>query len=311
MRFNNFGNNPTFWSRLSLVLVAVSLVISYLQSGGRNPFERERPIKTATDTIMQADLLSEDDRQTAKPDTFFVLNGVEVDILQPQTAHKGDILVLPGWNFSRRSWGENTPLFQRGRAAGYRFILPEMGKSLYTTRFYPETRADWRKYPTRAWLTDTLLPFLQAQMGVLPKGGANFVMGLSTGARGALLTCVYTDSLFRAAALFSGDYDLTLQPGEAINVGFLGSFAGFPERWRGADNPIDLLARLKTALYIGHGELDAVTPVAQSRLLYQKAKEIRPALSVRLRVAPAAGHNYIYWASETDSTLAFFDKFIK
>lgn len=308
MRFNFFEKNPKFWSLLIVLLSAASLTMSYLQNNGRNPFERARPTKPTNATTQ---FVLQEVRATAKMDTFFILNGVEVDILAPQTAHKGDILVLPGWGYSRRSWGESTSLFQRGRAAGYRFILPEMGKSLYTTRLYPETRADWRKYPTRTWLTDTLIPFLQARIGVLPKGGANFVMGLSTGARGALLTCAYTDSLFRAAALFSGDYDLTLQPKEAINVGFLGSLARFPKRWRGADNPVDKLRSLKTALYIGHGEQDAVTPVAQSRLLYQKAKEIRPGLSVTLHIVKTAGHNYIYWGSETDSTLAFFDKFVK
>ncbi len=55
---------------------------------------------------------------------------------------------------------------KRALAEGYRLILPEMLKSTYATHYFPETRNDYRAYPTLTWVIDTLIPELKKKFGI-------------------------------------------------------------------------------------------------------------------------------------------------
>lgn len=69
--------------------------------------------------------------------------------------------MLPGWNFSKDKTCNETSFCKRALAEGYRLILPEMLKSTYATHYFPETRNDYRAYPTLTWVIDTLIPELK------------------------------------------------------------------------------------------------------------------------------------------------------
>ena len=239
--------------------------------------------------------------------------GHEVDIaLPPDSVEiKANLLILQGWNFPKDDWCKRATLCQKALAQGYRLIMPEMSRSTYSTRLYPETLPQWRKYPTRRWLTDTLVRHLQDTFCVMLPEQANFVIGLSTGARGAALVSLNLPDIINGMAALSGDYDQRLIPQERIMNGFYGSPAQFPERWAGEDNLITQIHRFRTPSYLGHGVKDYVCPPNQTRLFYDSLKVRYPNLKLTLSMPDWAGHDYKYWDYETEYVLKFFGELLE
>lgn len=233
------------------------------------------------------------------------VEGHWVDIWLPTAQPpKATIVLLPGWNFSRTDWCARSSMCKEALAQGFALLMPEMGKSVYAEQFYPETREDWRVYPLRPWLRDRVIPLVQQRFGILKPEQANFVVGLSTGARGAALLCLDMPDFWRGAVLLSGDYDQTQMPSDNLMRGYYGAYEKFSERWKTVDNIMQRLLFWKTPVYISHGLQDKVVPVAQSQQLCQALKRIYPQLRVVCHF-PAAGHDYKYWDSQVQPSIDF------
>ena len=237
--------------------------------------------------------------------------GHDVDVATPKDSSqiKANLLILQGWSFPKDDWCKKSSLCKKALAQGYRLIMPEMGKSTYSSRLYPQTLAQWRKYPTLKWVTDSLIPHLQKQYCVMTPQQANFVVGLSTGARGAGLVVMNMPTLFKAAAALSGDFDQRKIPYDKIMTGFYGNIHQFPKRWAGEDNMVVNIQQFQTPFYLGHGKLDRVCPPAQTLLFYQTLKKHHPKLKTVLSMPAWAAHNYKYWDYEVDKFLNFFEEF--
>jgi dienelactone hydrolase len=231
-----------------------------------------------------------------------------VDVAVPKDSAniKGNLLILQGWSFPKDDWCKKSSLCKKALEQGYRLIMPEMGKSTYSSKLYPQTLAQWRKYPTLKWLTDSLIPHLQKEYCIMQPSQSNFVVGLSTGARGAGLVVLNMPDLFKAAAALSGDFDQRKIPYDRIMTGFYGSIAAFPKRWAGEDNMVVNIKKFKTPFYLGHGKLDKVCPPSQTQLFYNELKKAHPNLKVVLSMPTWAAHNYKYWDYEVDKFLKFF-----
>jgi len=217
---------------------------------------------------------------------------------------RGNILLLHGWNLSPSGWCEQTSLCDSLRNAGFNIIIPDMGKSLYATRSYPETMGTMAEQPLRSWLTDTVLVILSDSFQVFTKETKNFVVGLSTGARGAFAIGLDKTDLFDGAVLLSGDYDQTRMSDDNIMTFFYGSYEEFPERWKGEDNLLKRAGEWKLPVYIGHAKQDPVVPCEQSELLYKaliKADNVKP----ESNFPSDFGHDYTYWESESANILNF------
>lgn len=231
---------------------------------------------------------------------------IEVIIKFPtETAFKGTIIALPGWNFDNSQWCDSTDLCKKALAQGYALILPEMGKSIYCDSVFPETRKDWLKYPTRSWIKTTMIPKIQTELQLLAAEQNNFVMGLSTGARGAVLLALDLPELFSACGALSGDYDQSKYTKDNLYNGYYGPFAKFPDRWIGKDNAITSIKKLTVPVYIAHGEQDKIVPIPYSQQLFVELQESGNEKSI-LNVNPTAGHTYSFWNSEVDAVLSFF-----
>lgn len=230
---------------------------------------------------------------------------VKVDIWYPRTEIVGTILILQGWNFPRTDWCDNTELCTKALDAGYILVCPEMGKSIYSSTTYPETRENWLKYPTRSWLDSVLIPDLQKNRSLFMKESFNMIVGLSTGARGALLLALDNTDVFDAIACLSGDYNMTMFPDDNLYRGYFGEFAEYKKRWEGEENPMSRISDLKSAIYIGHGKEDKIVPVVHSRSL----RDTLTALNISNLYAEREGakHDYQYWNSEVDTILKFFE----
>ncbi|TAL36559.1 MAG: alpha/beta hydrolase [Spirochaetes bacterium] len=233
--------------------------------------------------------------------------GVSVDVYTPEHAGAllGDVLVLPGWNHPRARWQHETRILALARERGFRLVFPEMGKTNYESRYFPETVLKWAPVPGGAWVRDALIPALQ-ERGILKPGGKNFLLGYSTGGRGVLLVSLQNLGLFRAGASLSGDCDQTLLPSEPLYTEQYGAFAQNGARWKAVDNPLTSIAEWRMPLYLGHGKKDAVCPYAQTEIFYNALRAHYPLLRTVLHLDAGAAHDFAYWDSELPAVFDFF-----
>ncbi len=232
---------------------------------------------------------------------------IPVDVFVPagDGRYKGDVLVLPGWNFPRTEWQRKSELFLIAREKRLRLIFPEMGKSLYESRYFPETRLKWAATPGGIWVKELLIPELQ-RYGYLIPGGRNFLLGLSTGGRGVALVHLANPRLFTAGAALSGDFDQTAMPADRLMTSVYGPYSTFRERWSGIDNPRMMIKSWSMPIYLGHGRRDAVVPFSQTEGFYRSLKEAHPKLKVIFNAPESAGHDFAYWGSEVRPAIDFF-----
>ena len=235
------------------------------------------------------------------------VEGVAVDLLMPEDKYVGDLLVFPPWNTSRDQWCMHARFCNKASKRGYRVIMPEMGKSIYAQTIYPETREDWRTIPTIKWVKERLIPDLRNNFCLLKEDGQNFVIGASSGARGAILLAEEMPTFFVAAAALSGDYDPSLMKGDNIYRGFLGDFDSFRKRWETAENVVEGCSAIQAALYLGHGKADEVVPYMQTQILYDQIKLQSPNLKILLNLPEDRGNDFAYWGSEVTNVLDFFE----
>ncbi len=231
--------------------------------------------------------------------------GVAVTIFTPSNV-RGNILVLPGWKYSRKRWLKETPLVAEARKHGFRLICPEMNTTLYESSYFPETTLKWQVTPGLEWIQGILIPRLQEQE-ILKKGDSNFLLGLSTGGRGVAQIALALPDLFQGGAALSGDFDQTLDPGDRLMSAIYGPYARFHERWQEVDNPGKRVKEWSMPIYLAHSKQDRVVPFRQTELMYQRLKETHPDLDVEF-FAVNGGHNFVFWSSQTAPALEFFEK---
>lgn len=245
----------------------------------------------------------------SKPDTTIILTNTPVDIKYPYSVEKACILVLPGWNFSQDDICIKSDFCTKALNKGYVLIMPDMQKSIYTCRKYNETRADWQKYHSLLWITDTLVPYLQTKFSLLLNGKKNFLFGISTGARGVAMLSIYSPDVFIAGAALSGDYDPESMQNDNLLKGFLGPLEKNIERWTISESPINNSDRIKIPLFVAHGNSDNIVPVSQTISFYNKLKK-RNTSHIVMHIAKEGGHDYAFWSSEYESIFIFFEKII-
>lgn len=218
------------------------------------------------------------------------------------------LLVLPGWKFHRSRWYNETRLLAFADKYGFCCVFPEMGGSCYESEYFPETRMKWAATPGGAWVRGALIPFLQAGAGLFKPSGRNFLLGLSTGARGVALVSLQNPGVFTAGAALSGDYNQAAMPKDNLMTALYGSYAKRSARWQTTDNPYAEAAagRWRMPIYIGHGKRDTVSPFAQSRDFAALIAVKCPSLPVVFHADETAGHDFTYWDSELSAVFTFF-----
>ena len=241
-----------------------------------------------------------------KHDTILTINKRSVIISVSGQGKKGTFLLLHGWNLPADDWCTKTTLCKKLIENGYNVVMPDMGKSVYQKNNFPETRTEWLIYPTRKWLSDTLIPLLQKKYSLLLNNENNYIVGLSTGARGVALVLLDFPKLFKGAAALSGDYNQLKIPTDNLMTAFYGPINNFRKRWENIDNPIKRIKEYDTPIYLGHGTIDKVVPPEQTKMFYDSLKKYHPNLKIKLNM-PEAQHDYNYWGSEVDNILKFFE----
>ncbi len=261
------------------------------------------------------------------------------------------LLLLPGWNFSDTQWCTRTRVCDEATKRGYDVMLVEMGKSVYMDSLYPQMRADYRLHPTRTWLWDSVLKPLQRRSYFTDQGIPedptktvngrvlyksmrlpipSYVMGLSTGARGALLLALEHPEAFQGCAGLSGDYNPLLMKNDNLMINCLGKFDDVPWRWRGTNNIEMRVDFFKVPMYLAHGSDDRVVPMKQTESLLLaierseacKARAAFPKVYtavthhylnekiIQSEIVVGAGHDYIFWNQAGLKALDYFDELL-
>lgn len=246
------------------------------------------------------------------------------------------LLLLPGWNYADTQWCTRTSVCSTALSRGYDVMMVEMGKSVYMDSLYPEMRVDYREHPTRLWLWNEVLKPLQVKGYFTDKGVSEdpvrlsngkvmyrslrlpiptFVMGLSTGARGALLLAIEHPEAFRGCAGLSGDYNPLLMKTDNLMINCLGKYEQVPWRWRGSNNIQLRIDELKVPCYLAHGEADKIVPVQQSQQLYDANENARLSegstserSTMKLVLVKNGLHNYTFWGEQGILALNFFEE---
>jgi len=247
-----------------------------------------------------------------KQDTLLTFNYFKRPIpvqIQYADSSKGSILVLPGWNLKATEWCEKTALCKKAKEHGFDLVFVEMQRSLYLKEYYPQTRADYKDHPTRSWLMDAVINPLFAK-NLLSSTNPVFVLGLSTGGRGAAILALENPEIFSGAAALSGDFNPLLQKNDALMINSLGPFSRFPELWNGDNNISNRANEFTVPLYIGHGQQDQVCPLLQSTDFVKVLKTANPTLRIVTNFPDNQGHSYSYWDSEVDAILRFFESIL-
>ncbi len=208
------------------------------------------------------------------------------------------VIALHGWGHSAKMFKKKGDLARWADLHRFVLAVPEMGKTIYETKFYPQSKGRWKIAPGARWVGEVILPHVRKKYAVYQDRAHTGVIGYSTGGRGAVLLAeLYPQFAF--AGSVSGTYDLMiLGPGTGeygIHKVVYGPRKRYPKRWR-LDNCVTpaLLDRLKgTRLYIVHGGKDRSVPPSQLQAL-RKALAERPIVAKFLLI-PKAGHNWKLW----------------
>lgn len=211
------------------------------------------------------------------------------------------VIALPGWNHSPELWRQKSDLGPLADRHGCVIAMPAMGKSVYETKFYPQTKSPPTPRPGTLWVGEVVLPHVRAQYAVNAARTHTAIIGYSTGGRGAVLLAE-AYPLFSFAGSVSGTFDLMrLAAGDGeykIHAAIYGPRDEFPERWQ-LDNcisPARLGALTGTRLYVAHGGKDDVVKPDQLTAL-EEALKGRDVKADFVRV-PGAGHDWKLWSSQ-------------
>lgn len=268
-------------------------------------------------------------------DTSYFVNfnnfPVQVKIICPSKEIKGVLLLLPGWNYPDLDWITKTEVAKTALKNQFALLFVEMGKSVYMDSVYPDMRKDYKNYPTRTWLFDSVLSPLN-KFGWFKKNTNSFALGLSTGARGAVILGLEHPDCFKGVAGLSGDYNPLLDKNDGLMINCLGKYEKNAFRWIGTNN-ISLRANeFRTNIFLAHGTNDQIVPFNQTKDLLDKLLKIdlwmkfNPKYSnegvfignyglnkshkIRFVSIKNANHDYQFWNKSGLMALDFFNSLL-
>lgn len=243
----------------------------------------------------------------------------KIQIFFPRDYEKGKyfrtVIALHQYGDKENEWEFNTSIASLANKYSMVIVCPGMGKSLYETAFYPETDYKWNIIPGGKFIGEILIPFLNQKFSLATKKSGTGIIGVTSGARGAILVAEnYTDKIGAAAGI-SGYYDQSTMQTSRMVESIYGSYKKNQLRWETEDNALKLADRLKGIhVYIYHGEKnDAFNPI-QSKLMAIRLKQLAnkdSSYSITYREGKTGGYGWLYWKGQVEPVMDFLDEKLK
>jgi len=244
---------------------------------------------------------------------------VRVQIFFPSGYRRGanlrTLIVLHGYAQNLRDWEKNTPIETYANQHDFILVCPDMGRSMYESRFYPETTSAWNRVPGSLFIGKILLQYIRQTFNIAYERERTGIFGLSTGGRGALLVAALYNRDFGATAGLSGDYDPQSMTEDRLLTGVYGKYEENKERWKNDDNIMKLSPDLKgMPVFLSHGGKDSVVPRGQSVILAMKLKQLQRkygGYEIIYSEKKHHSHNWRYWRSILPELMDFFNQALK
>lgn len=221
------------------------------------------------------------------------------------------VIALHGYRGNMYEWGQYGSIEVYAEKYGMAVVCPNMGTTTYEMKFYPQTVNPWAKIPGAVFIGRTLIPFLQKEYHLAAQKSKTALLGLSTGARGAVAVAQNFPERIGAVAGLSGDYDPLTMTTDPVLVSVYGSYKENEERWKTDANLIAGAPKLRgIPVYIYHGGKDTVVHWGQSLMLVIKLKSLQrsdPSYSIDYYEHKHARHEWRFWAGIIPLALEFFD----
>jgi len=222
------------------------------------------------------------------------------------------LIALHGYNGGMRDWEKNTGIERYANQYGFAVVCPDMGKTLYESRYYPETTVKWGPMPGGEYVTDVLVKYVRKHFNLADGGGRTGIFGLSTGGRGAILITALNTGMFGACAGLSGDYDPLSMTKDKLLTSVYGDYNNFQDRWKSDDNCMKLADKLSdTPVFLSHGDQDGVVPKEQTLVLAVRLMQIKKKDATRdiiYKPKKYNSHDWRYWGRMLPDIMEFFDK---
>lgn len=272
----------------------------------------------------------------------YVMDGkaksARIQIYFPSSFKKGEtrrtLIALHNSGSDMREWERNSRIVAGAERFGFIVVCPDMGVTLYETKYYPETTRKWDDIPGGKWVGEVLVPFLRRRFNLATENKYTAIAGISAAARGAVLVAENYPELFGAVGALSGYYDpLSLSKGVSHSKVY-GEQDKFSERWKTDDNVLENAAALKNIpVFIAHGKDDANYHYEQSRLFAVKLLMLRgnyieslkntvkdeetrkkmgqSAYHFDLQLVRREYHNWPFWNYMLPKMMEFFDQHLE
>lgn len=244
---------------------------------------------------------------------------VVMQIYFPKGYKKGDkirtLIALHDYDGNLRDWETNSSIERQADKYNMAIVCPNMRRTLYESKYYPETINKWASIPGGQFVGEVLLKFLQKNFNLAKGKKRTGILGFSTGGRGALLTAAHYNGKFSAAAGLSGIYDQSSMPKERHLISVYGEYKNFKDRWEKEDNVLQMASKFKNiSVFIGHGGKDHRVPSGQSFVLSLKLKTLKKkygGYDFVYHIKKKYHHDWKVWRLMLDPMMEFFDKNLK
>lgn len=241
---------------------------------------------------------------------------VRLRIYFPKGYEKGKpvrtLIALHGYRGSMYDWGRYTAIETYADRYNMAVVCPDMGRSVYSTAYYPETTHRWSPVPGTPFVGDVLLSYISSTFNLGSRKNRTGIFGLSTGARGAIMVAETYPARFAAVAGLSGDYDPLSMPHDRVLASVYGPYKEHSDRWKNEASAVRRADSLKNvAVFLSHGSKDSVIPRGQSLILALKLRSLgkkNSAYSVEYAEKSKRKHDWGFWRSAVPEMLAFFNR---
>jgi S-formylglutathione hydrolase FrmB len=241
---------------------------------------------------------------------------VRLRIYFPKGYEKGEplrtLIALHGYRGSMYDWGRYTAVETYADRYNMAIVCPDMGRSVYSTTYYPETSHRWAPVPGTPFIGEVLLSNIASTFNLGTRKNRTGIFGLSTGARGAIMVAETYPGRFAAAAGLSGDYDPLSMTHDRVLASVYGPYKDHGERWKEEASPVRKADSLKNvAVFLSHGGKDRVIPRGQSLIMALKLRSLAKKSSAYSVVYVEKGkrkHDWGFWRSCVPEVFAFFNR---
>lgn len=289
-----------------LFIITALTITTGLQAAETDYMNQVQPGKWLKN--IQVPIITETESSTAKIQIFFPKDYVK-------GKYHRTVIALHQYGEREIDWEANTSIASLANKYSMVVVCPAMNKSLYETAFYPETDYRWNIIPGAKYIGETLITFLNKEFNLATKKNGTGIIGVTAGARGALLISATYNDKFAAAAGISGYYDQSTMPTSKMIESVYGSYKKNQTRWENEDNVLKLAEKLKgVSVYIYHGERnDAFNPV-QSKLMAIRLKQLEKkdsGYSITYKEGKTGGYGWLYWKGQAEPVMDFMNEKLK